>query len=189
MLVESIIRRKNGTTVKLDDSTYKFQPGKGEPRHLCNVKNQVHLAKFLTITEGYRLANQEDEDELTPDPNDAELTPGKGSLLSTDPDNENFDDDPEDKVTEDKVDEGPGHGNDLGSENVVTDESQGTVVENEVLEKTEDSAGSTEDSIDNTKNNGEAAVKENAEGSADEQKDPPPVKKAVVKKSTPRKRS
>lgn len=56
MIIESIIKRKAGTTVKLGDITYFFNETETEPRHLAEVKDEAHIARFLSVKEGFREA-------------------------------------------------------------------------------------------------------------------------------------
>ncbi len=58
MIIESRIRRKNGTKVKLDDVLYHFKPEKDE-RHLAEVKRDEHIRTFLAIPEGFQPAEGE----------------------------------------------------------------------------------------------------------------------------------
>lgn len=53
MLIESIIRRPGGTRVTLDDKDYHFRPDVHD-RHVADVKVQAHVARFLSIVEGFR---------------------------------------------------------------------------------------------------------------------------------------
>lgn len=57
MLIESLIKRKNGTKVPLNnpDIEYHFKPesNKENAPHLADVTEKSHVAKFLAITEGY----------------------------------------------------------------------------------------------------------------------------------------
>lgn len=55
MLIESIIKRPNGTQAGIGGVTYDFQPDTAG-RHVCNVDDEEHVARFLSITEGYRYA-------------------------------------------------------------------------------------------------------------------------------------
>lgn len=56
MLIESIIRRPKGTHVDLGDGvTYSFLPDEAG-RHVAEVDDDEHIAAFLRISEGYRLA-------------------------------------------------------------------------------------------------------------------------------------
>lgn len=53
MKIESLIQRKNGTTIKLDDAVYHFQPERPGAKHGCVVENEAHIEKLLAITEGF----------------------------------------------------------------------------------------------------------------------------------------
>lgn len=59
MKIESIIRRKNGTVVTMDDHRYHFQPSAADPRHLAEVTEKAHIARFLQIPEGYQVPDDE----------------------------------------------------------------------------------------------------------------------------------
>lgn len=54
MKVESILKRKNGTKLSLGGVDYHFMPD-DKGRHVAIVINEAHLAKLLSIPEGYRL--------------------------------------------------------------------------------------------------------------------------------------
>jgi hypothetical protein len=56
MFIESLIKRKASTTVELDGKKYVFNATETEPRHLCEVKDQTHIERFLSIKEGFREA-------------------------------------------------------------------------------------------------------------------------------------
>lgn len=60
MKIESIIRRKKGTTVTMQGESYHFTPD-SEGRHVADVNKKAHLAKFLAIPEGYRLVLDDEE--------------------------------------------------------------------------------------------------------------------------------
>lgn len=64
MKIESIIRRKDGTKVEMGDMKYHFKPSENDPRHLEEVTNTIHIARFLSITEGYRVPVGEAVPEL-----------------------------------------------------------------------------------------------------------------------------
>ncbi|MND20862.1 hypothetical protein D3C76_48000 [compost metagenome] len=68
MKIESIIRRKNGTRVELDDSVYHFKPSDTDERHLCDVTIKAHVQRFLSITEGYQPAELSEEQKVAPLP-------------------------------------------------------------------------------------------------------------------------
>lgn len=53
MLIECTIKRANGTTVTMDKDVYPFQPD-ALGRHVCDVKNKKHIARFLDIPESYQ---------------------------------------------------------------------------------------------------------------------------------------
>lgn len=53
MLIECTIRRKNGSTVKLGTQEYKFAPTDKDPRHLCEVKDEAHIERLLSINESF----------------------------------------------------------------------------------------------------------------------------------------
>lgn len=51
MKIQSIIRRAKGTTVKLGDQVYFFS---SENDHTCDVTDEAHIDRFLSIKEGFR---------------------------------------------------------------------------------------------------------------------------------------
>ncbi len=57
MLIESIIRRRKGTTVTLGDTSYHFGPTPVDERHIAPVDDQAHIAMLLAIKEGFRPAD------------------------------------------------------------------------------------------------------------------------------------
>jgi len=62
MKIESIIKRDPPTEVVLGDTTYKFKPD-DEGRHVAEVTDKHHIARLLSIVEGFQLA---DGDEKLP---------------------------------------------------------------------------------------------------------------------------
>lgn len=56
MLIECKIKRPRGSRVTLDGEEYIFFPTKEYPGnpHLCRVDDERHIARFLSIPEGYR---------------------------------------------------------------------------------------------------------------------------------------
>jgi hypothetical protein len=52
MLIESKLKREGGTLVTLGEEEYHFQDN-GKGNHVCEVKDEAHIAKFLSIKEGY----------------------------------------------------------------------------------------------------------------------------------------
>ncbi len=61
MKLESIIRRENGTVVKMDapTKTYHFKPEQPDGPHFAEVDIEHHARAMLRIKEGYRLAEGE----------------------------------------------------------------------------------------------------------------------------------
>lgn len=58
MKIESIIKRDPPTEVVLGDTTYKFQPD-DNGRHVAEVTDKHHIARLLSIVEGFQLADGE----------------------------------------------------------------------------------------------------------------------------------
>ena len=56
MKIESIIKRDPPTEVVLGDTTYKFTPD-GQGRHVAEVTDKHHIARLLSISEGFQLAD------------------------------------------------------------------------------------------------------------------------------------
>ncbi|WP_336939390.1 hypothetical protein [Acinetobacter modestus] len=85
-LVESIIKRKNGTVIPFGHGhhrrvEYSFQPidknAKDSP-HVCDVPDDKHRAQLLAIKEGFRLYNQPQEQQnLDEDDQDDDNEKGK----------------------------------------------------------------------------------------------------------------
>lgn len=65
MKIRSKIRRKAGTEVKFDDTTYVFND---KNDHTCEVDNTKHAKRFLAIPEGYEPADlpKDDGEEKKP---------------------------------------------------------------------------------------------------------------------------
>lgn len=61
MKIESIIKRDPPTEVVLGDTTYKFTPD-DKGRHVAEVTDKHHIARLLSISEGFQLA--EDGEKL-----------------------------------------------------------------------------------------------------------------------------
>lgn len=58
MKIECIIRRDNGTTVTMGDKTYHFAPSANDERHIADVFDKAHAARFLSITEGFAIVTE-----------------------------------------------------------------------------------------------------------------------------------
>lgn len=66
MKIECILRRNPPTTVILGATAYKFEADE-HGRHVCEVEDNAHLARLLSITEAYRLpGDAEIPQELIP---------------------------------------------------------------------------------------------------------------------------
>lgn len=68
MIIESIIKRDPPTEIELDGTVYKFKPDE-RGRHVADVTDKHHIARLLSIPEGYQLA----DDEALPKSVQAEL--------------------------------------------------------------------------------------------------------------------
>ena len=66
MQIKSIIERKTGNTVELDGVTYEFNP----PSYIADVTEKAHIARFLSIPEGYEVVT--DGKEKSPKPKKAD---------------------------------------------------------------------------------------------------------------------
>lgn len=69
MLIESILKRAKGTFVDIDGVTYHFVPASGRftDPHVATVTDVAHIERFLSIPEGYRIADDQPEAEpVTP---------------------------------------------------------------------------------------------------------------------------
>lgn len=63
MLIESKIKRKDGTTVTMDGVTYHFSPDESGA-HVCEVSHKRHIQRFLSISEGYCIAGAPDDEPV-----------------------------------------------------------------------------------------------------------------------------
>lgn len=52
--IECVLKREGGTAVTIDKIAYHFSPNKSGA-HVCLVENKAHIARFLSIPEGYQL--------------------------------------------------------------------------------------------------------------------------------------
>lgn len=59
MKIESIIRRKAGTRIQLEEQHYHFKPTEEDERHCAEVGIEAHIERLLSITEGFRPADAE----------------------------------------------------------------------------------------------------------------------------------
>lgn len=54
MLIECTVKRLGGSKIDIENVVYEFLPNK-DGAHVCDVKNQDHIQRFLSIREGYKL--------------------------------------------------------------------------------------------------------------------------------------
>lgn len=58
MFIECILRRDPPAVVTLGTTAYQFKPD-SQGRHVCDVEDNAHLARLLSISEAYRLPGDE----------------------------------------------------------------------------------------------------------------------------------
>ncbi len=78
MQIECTIQRKAGTKVTLGETEYHFKPEVTGGRHVAEVKNKRHIARFLSIIESFCVPGAADEEEAAEIVNpvdDGALTP------------------------------------------------------------------------------------------------------------------
>lgn len=65
MKIECILHRPGGSRVQLEAPRveYHFKPSEADPRHIAEVAEASHISTLLRITEGYRSAEGEQEEE------------------------------------------------------------------------------------------------------------------------------
>lgn len=80
MYIESLIRRKGGTTVTFTTPaptrTYHFAPTKTDPRHLASVTDEEDIQSLLAIKEGYRIAKPQPAAPVAPSASSTTTTAG-----------------------------------------------------------------------------------------------------------------
>ena len=99
MLIESKLIRLGGSRVSIDKAEYHFAPDK-DGKHVCEVTDKRHIQRFLSISEGFKIAGAEDEAP------EVEVRTVTTDPFESDPVLEEVDDDddPEDEP-EDDIDE------------------------------------------------------------------------------------
>ena len=55
MLVRSLLERDGGSIIELDDKSYHFKPEEMGGPHLCEVDDDKHFARFISITAGFEM--------------------------------------------------------------------------------------------------------------------------------------
>lgn len=68
MKIVSKIKRRNGHSVTLGDTAYKFLP----PDYAAEVSEKAHIERLMSIPEGYGIADAEPEESTQPNPDKAE---------------------------------------------------------------------------------------------------------------------
>lgn len=65
MKIECILHRPGGSRVQLEAPRveYHFKPSDNDPRHIAEVAESSHISTLLRITEGYRSAEGDQEDD------------------------------------------------------------------------------------------------------------------------------
>ena len=85
LIIESIIKRAMGTTVKLDENDYDFLPSEEHGgAHVCEVTDPDHIAIFLAIKEGYRVYGSKSQPQKNDDNSTGEDGPFGENLDSFD---------------------------------------------------------------------------------------------------------
>lgn len=80
MQIKSIIERKTGNTVELDGVTYEFNP----PSYIADVTEKAHIARFLSIPEGYEVVTDGKEKPAKPKKADEKQEDKQVILLGSD---------------------------------------------------------------------------------------------------------
>ena len=92
MTIKCLLKREGGTKVDIDGVEYHFAPNE-DGDHVCEVSNKKHIARFLSIPEGYEIHGSDDDsdqtddedndlDESSDDSDDGSKEPGAESGLS-----------------------------------------------------------------------------------------------------------
>lgn len=59
MKIECILIREGGSVVEIGGATYHFRPSAADGgKHVAVVNNPLHAARFISITEGYRMVDE-----------------------------------------------------------------------------------------------------------------------------------
>lgn len=67
MKIESIIKRDPPTEVVLGDTTYQFKPD-SQGRHVAEVTDKAHIARLLSIAEGFQIPDDEEKPKAATPP-------------------------------------------------------------------------------------------------------------------------
>lgn len=77
MKIECILKRRGGTFASVGGVTYHFKP-QPDGRHVAEVTDPAHIGRFLSIVEGYRLAEDVAAESEAVETPDAEASPYDG---------------------------------------------------------------------------------------------------------------
>ena len=65
MLIQSKLKREGGTLIGIGDEEYHFKDD-GKGNHVCEVTDEAHIAKLLSIKEGFHEAGKKPVKEDVP---------------------------------------------------------------------------------------------------------------------------
>jgi hypothetical protein len=81
MKIRSLIERKNGTVIPMDDAKYHFKPEVANGPPVADVTNKAHIARFLSIAEGFEVVEVDEATAASApgltDPDNAPAQPGQ----------------------------------------------------------------------------------------------------------------
>jgi len=63
MIIECRLKRPGGSDIDIDGVVYEFRPNQKE-QHVCEVENEVHAQRFLSIVEAYKIPGAPDSKPL-----------------------------------------------------------------------------------------------------------------------------
>lgn len=70
MLIVSKIERQGGSRITIGNTAYMFEPTGKSGKHMCEIKDEAHIKRLLSITEGFEPFDPEEAAEFLPDPDD-----------------------------------------------------------------------------------------------------------------------
>lgn len=62
MKIECILKREGGTKAEIGGVEYHFKPD-GNGAHVADVKDKAHIARFLSMPEGYAVYDPDEQDQ------------------------------------------------------------------------------------------------------------------------------
>lgn len=72
MKIECILKREGGSKVEIGGTEYHFAP-QADGAHVAEVSNNGHVQRFLSITDGYRIYGEPDDQHGDGDADDERL--------------------------------------------------------------------------------------------------------------------